>query len=235
MSAPEREAVLIVDDEADLRNLLVFKLREAGFDARAVGTGLEGLAAAKRDRPLVIVLDLMLPDLTGTEVCKRLRADPALRDIGIAMLTAKGEEMDRILGLELGADDYVVKPFSVRELVARVGAHLRSRTLATGAQASVRLGEVEFDFTRRVVRRNGEVVAALPKEIDLARFLVENKGRVVSRDELLMKVWEYPVAGIQTRTVDNYIMKLRQKVEPDPARPRYILTVRGKGYRLADA
>ena len=150
-------------------------------------------------------------------------------------LTARGQESDRVKGLELGADDYVVKPFSVRELVARVAAHLRSRTLAAGSQVSVRLGEVDFDFSRRVVQKAGQLLAVLPKEIDLARFLVENKGRVVSRDELLMKVWEYPVAGIQTRTVDNYIMKLRQKVEPDPARPRYILTVRGKGYRLADA
>jgi two-component system response regulator RegX3 len=179
------------------------------------------------------VLDLMLPRMDGLEVLRRLRGEGNATPVVI--LTAKGQESDRVRGLDLGADDYVVKPFSVRELVARIGAHLRREERDHDAPAVTRLGEAEFDFGRREVTCNGETVSVLPKELDLARFLIANRGRVVTRDELLIKVWEYPVSGIQTRTVDNYIMKLRQKVEPDPSHPRHIITVRGKGYRLADA
>jgi two-component system alkaline phosphatase synthesis response regulator PhoP len=228
-----KHRILVVEDEPAVARGVRDALSFNGYTVEVAEDGVLGYRRAREQPYDLIVLDLMLPGLDGLDVLARLRKEGCVAPILI--LTARGQESDRVKGLELGADDYVVKPFSVRELVARVGAHLRSRTLASGAQALVRLGTVEFDFVRRIVHRDGETIAALPKEIDLARFLVENRGRVVSRDELLMKVWEYPVAGIQTRTVDNYIMKLRQKVEPDPARPRYILTVRGKGYRLADA
>ncbi|HEX5138239.1 MAG TPA: response regulator transcription factor [Planctomycetota bacterium] len=228
-----KQRILVVEDEPAVARGVRDALSFNGYTVDVAVDGPSGYRSAREEAFDLIVLDLMLPGLDGLEVLARLRKDGCTAPILI--LTARGQESDRVKGLELGADDYVVKPFSVRELVARVAAHLRSRTLAAGSQAMVRLGTVEFDFARRIVHRDGEQIAALPKEIDLARFLVENRGRCVSRDELLMKVWEYPVAGIQTRTVDNYIMKLRQKVEPDPARPRYILTVRGKGYRLADA
>jgi DNA-binding response OmpR family regulator len=228
-----KQRILVVEDEPAVARGVKDALSFNGYSVDVAVDGPSGYRHASEQTFDLIVLDLMLPGLDGLEVLARLRRDGCVAPILI--VTARGQESDRVKGLELGADDYVVKPFSVRELVARVAAHLRSRTLAAGSQAKVALGTVEFDFARRVCHRNGELVPALPKEIDLARFLVENRGRCVSRDELLMKVWEYPVAGIQTRTVDNYIMKLRQKVEPDPARPRYILTVRGKGYRLADA
>jgi two-component system response regulator VicR len=228
-----KHRILVVEDEPAVARGVKDALSFNGYSVEIAEDGPTGYRRAREESYDLIVLDLMLPGLDGLEVLGRLRKDGCTAPILI--LTARGQESDRVKGLELGADDYVVKPFSVRELVARVAAHLRSRTLAAGSQATVQLGDVEFDFTRRIVQRAGQILAALPKEIDLARFLVENRGRVVSRDELLMKVWEYPVAGIQTRTVDNYIMKLRQKVEPDPARPQYILTVRGKGYRLADA
>jgi DNA-binding response OmpR family regulator len=228
-----KQRILVVEDEPAVARGVKDALSFNGYTVDVAIDGPAGYRVAREQAFDLIVLDLMLPGLDGLDVLARLRKDGCVAPILI--LTARGQESDRVRGLELGADDYVVKPFSVRELVARVAAHLRSRALAAGSQARVALGTVEFDFARRVCHRDGETVPVLPKEIDLARFLVENRGRCVSRDELLMKVWEYPVAGIQTRTVDNYIMKLRQKVEPDPARPRYILTVRGKGYRLADA
>jgi two-component system response regulator VicR len=228
-----RHRILVVEDEPAVARGVKDALSYNGYSVDVAEDGPTGYRRASEGSYDLIVLDLMLPGLDGLEVLARLRREGSVAPILI--VTARGQESDRVKGLELGADDYVVKPFSVREVVARVAAHLRGRTLAAGSKARVQLGAVEFDFARRVAQRNGEAVPVLPKEIDLARFLVENRGRVVTRDELLMKVWEYPVAGIQTRTVDNYIMKLRQKVEADPARPQIILTVRGKGYRLADA
>lgn len=223
--------ILIVDDDPALRELLQRYLGEQGYAVAGVTDGTAMDQHLETHAADLIILDLMLPGLDGLDVLRRLRDDGVT--VPVLILTAKGQESDRVQGLDLGADDYIVKPFSVRELVARVGAHLRARSRTCARQ--VQLGEVEFDFATRQARRDGEPIPVLPKEIDLAHFLLENRGRVVTRDELLLKVWEYPIPGIQTRTVDNYIMKLRQKVEPDPARPRLILTVRGKGYRLADA
>jgi DNA-binding response OmpR family regulator len=226
-----KRRILVVEDEPAVARGVRDALDFNGYAAEWAADGETGYRLARTHGFDLIVLDLMLPGLDGLDVLRRLREDGVT--VPVLILTAKGQESDRVQGLDLGADDYIVKPFSVRELVARVGAHLRARSRTCARR--VRLGEAEFDFSRRQVRRDGEPVPVLPKEIDLAHFLLENRGRVVTRDELLLKVWEYPVTGIQTRTVDNYIMKLRQKVEPDPARPRLILTVRGKGYRLADA
>jgi two-component system response regulator VicR len=228
-----KRRILVVEDEPAVARGVKDALSFNGYSVSVEDTGEGGYVRARKEAFDLLILDVMLPGISGFEVLGRLRREG--NTTPVLILTAKGLERDRVEGLELGADDYVVKPFSIRELVARVGAHLRRRTIESGAGQCVSIGCAEFDFARREARCNGESVAILPKEIDLAMFLIENRGRVVSRDELLMKVWEYPVAGIQTRTVDNYIMKLRQKVEPDPARPRWILTVRGKGYRLADA
>ncbi len=228
-----KKRILLVEDEPavarGVHDALVFN----GHVVEAVVDGRVGYEKAREGGYDLILLDLMLPGMAGLEVLAKLREDGIATPVVI--LTARGQESDRVKGLELGADDYVVKPFSVRELVARVGAHLRRDERGTeGAAPRVTLGGLEIDFTRREAWCEGAPVALLPKEFDLARFLLENRGRVVTRDELLVKVWEYPVAGIQTRTVDNYVMKLRQKVEVDPTNPQFILTVRGKGYRLAD-
>ncbi|MHC4548023.1 MAG: response regulator transcription factor [Planctomycetota bacterium] len=228
-----KRRILLVEDEPAVARGVRDALGFHGYAAEWAVDGETGYDLARRQGFDLIILDLMLPGMSGLDVLSRLRTDGIT--VPVLVLTAKGQESDRVEGLERGADDYIVKPFSVRELVARVGAHLRAKSRASGVGERMSLGAAEFDFAKRQVHRNGEVVPALPKEIDLALFLIKNRGRVVTRDELLLKVWEYPVAGIQTRTVDNYIMKLRQKVEPDPARPRLILTVRGKGYRLADA
>jgi len=228
-----KRRILVVEDEPAVARGVRDALGYNGYTVEVVADGAVAYAQARHEAYDLIILDLMLPGLDGLEVLRRLRLDGV--SAPVLILTAKGQEGDRVKGLDLGADDYIVKPFSVRELVARVGAHLRARRLAAGDCERVRLGEAEFDFSKREVHRDGELVPILPKEIDLALFLIENRGRVVTRDELLLKVWEYPVSGIQTRTVDNYIMKLRQKIEPDPAHPQLILTVRGKGYRLADA
>ena len=228
-----KRRILVVEDEPAVARGVKDALGFNGYSVEVADCGETGYSLARGEPFDLIILDVMLPGISGFDVLGKLRRDGVVTPVLI--LTAKGQERDRVQGLDLGADDYVVKPFSIKELVARVGAHLRRHTLESGVNQCVTLGCAEFDFAKREARREGEPIPILPKEIDLAYFLVENRGRVVSRDELLLKVWEYPVAGIQTRTVDNYIMKLRQKVEPDPARPRWILTVRGKGYRLADA
>jgi len=228
-----KHSILVVEDEPAVARGLRDALSFNGYRVEVAGDGNAGYRMATTSSFDLLVLDLMLPGLGGLDLLHRLRQNGDATPVLI--LSAKSQESDRVRGLELGADDYMVKPFSVRELVARVAAHLRRKTLDAGTESPVRLGKAEFDFARRQVRRDGRVLPILPKELDLARFLIENRGRVVSRDELLLKVWEYPVPGIRTRTVDNYVMKLRQKVEPDPARPRWILTVRGEGYRLADA
>ena len=228
-----KHRILVVEDEPSVSRGVKDALSFNGYHVDVAEDGAAGYEIARSQPFDLLILDLMLPQMTGFEVLERLRADNI--HTPVLILTARGQEDDRVKGLDLGADDYVIKPFSIRELVSRVGAHLRRKGSDAGTSQPVSLGLVDFDFQRREVTRQGESIPVLPKEIDLARFLLENRGRVITRDELLMKVWEYPVSGLQTRTVDNYIMKLRQKVEPDPARPQHILTVRGKGYRLADA
>ena len=228
-----KHRILVVEDEPAVARGVRDALSFNGYQVDVADDGPKGYDMASREAYDLLILDLMLPGMPGFDVLEKLRSDEV--HTPVLILTARGQEDDRVRGLDLGADDYVVKPFSVRELVSRVGAHMRRRRQDAGTSGSVALGRAEFDFQRRCVTRDGEPVPVLPKEIDLARFLIENRGRVITRDELLMKVWEYPVSGLQTRTVDNYVMKLRQKVEPDPARPQLILTVRGKGYRLADS
>jgi two-component system, OmpR family, phosphate regulon response regulator PhoB len=231
------ERVLLVDDEPDLLQLLAFNLGEAGFSVEAVGTAAAGLEAAARQKPTVLLLDLMLPDLPGTEVCRRIRADPHLGDVAILMLTARGDEYDRVLGFEVGADDYVIKPFSVRELVMRVKALARRAHERVQAQARVDMGRrlawrgLSIDPVRHRVFADGEELSLRPLEYKLLAMLLEHPGRVFSRGELLEEVWGI-TADVTTRTVDTHVRRLRERLGPYG---EAVETVHGFGYRLREA
>lgn len=226
------DKILIVEDDRNLLDTLKYNLRKDGYDVVTAVDGAEALDAARRQKPDLIILDLMLPRMSGFEVCRILRKDTA---IPILMLTAKTDEADKVVGLEIGADDYMTKPFSMRELLARVGAMLR-RSKMTEMQpgprgALLRVGDIEVDIARHRASRGGTALELTPKEFDLLAFLARNEGLVFNRDQLLEKVWGYDFAG-DTRTVDVHIRWLRQKIEADPNRPRHLITVRGIGYKL---
>jgi DNA-binding response OmpR family regulator len=223
--------VLIIEDNHDLAFGLRNNLEIEGYAVDVAQDGPSGLAAARRTAPDLIVLDLMLPGMDGYRVLRHLRE--AGLTMPVLILTARGEEADKVLGFRLGADDYVTKPFGVLELLARVQALLRrSRPAAgTGKRGVHRFGEVEVDLATRTVRRNGHVVALTPMEFDLLVALLERHGAVVSRVELLTEVWGHSSA-VLTRTIDTHIGELRRKLEADPSTPRHILTVRKAGYRL---
>lgn len=221
--------VLIVEDEPDIRDLLAFHLEREGYQVSKSRTGADALRRMRASPPDLVLLDLMLPEMNGLEVCRRLRQDPATTALPIIMLTAKGEEVDRVLGLELGADDYIVKPFSPKEVVARVRAVLRRSRAATGA-APIAIGKVVIDVARHTVRAAGALVALTPKEFDLFRALAEARGRVLSREFLLDRVWGYAAASeIDSRTVDVHVRRLRLKLGEEGRR---VLTVKSVGYRL---
>lgn len=221
--------VLVVEDEASLASTLSYNLRKNGFNVVSAGDGLEGLQAARRDRPDIIILDLMLPKMDGIEVCRRVRAES---DVPILMLTAKSEELDKVVGLEMGADDYLTKPFSMRELMARVRALLRRAATDQSAEGSaIRTGDLSLDLRGRSVRRGDAEVVLKPKEFDLLYFLARNAGQVFTREQLLENVWGYDFYG-GSRTVDVHVRWLREKLEETPAQPRHILTVRGVGYKF---
>jgi DNA-binding response OmpR family regulator len=221
--------VLVVEDEPDIRALIVHHLARDGFHCRTATTGPAALRSAQARRPDLVVLDLMLPEMDGLEVCRRLRHDPAVGAVPIIMLTAKTDEVDRVVGLEMGADDYVAKPFSPRELMARVRAVLRrSRRLETATVLGA--GALRLDTERHLVTLAGAPVALAPKEFDLLRALLESRGRVLSRDYLLDRVWGYARADeIESRTVDVHVRRLRAKLG---AEARRITTVKSVGYRL---
>lgn len=224
--------VLIVDDEPSIVELVRFTLEREGYTTTSAGDGQAALAQVAAIHPDLVLLDLMLPKIPGLEVCKTLRQ--RYPSLPIIILTAKGEETDKVLGLELGADDYITKPFSPRELVARVRAILRRTTAsADEGNAPLRVGPVVLDPQRYEVTVSGRPVELAPKEFDLLRMLMANKGNVLSRDVLLQKVWGYDFPG-DTRTIDVHVVRLRQKIEPDPSQPRWIETVRGVGYRFRD-
>lgn len=225
-------SVLIVEDNHDLAFGLRNNLEIEGYSVEVAADGPSGLAAAQRTRPDLVVLDLMIPGIDGYRVLRQLRDDGL--NMPVLILTAKGEEADKVLGFRLGADDYVTKPFGVLELLARIQALLRrSRPVASDAAPPAgRFGEVEVDMATRSVRRAGSPVALTPMEFDLLVALLRRKGAVASRIQLLAEVWGHSSA-VLTRTVDTHIGELRRKLEADPANPRYILTVRKAGYRLA--
>ena len=230
--AEQRGLILIVDDERDLRTLLDFNLRQAGYDTSQAATGAEALARARSVQPEVIILDLNLPDVSGTDVCRLLKGDPQTRRIPILMLTARGAEADRIHGLELGADDYVAKPFSVREVVLRVDAIARRRSSPSDhdgpPQRLLKAGPIELDIDAHLVRVSGEELPLTLQEFRLLAYLVQGKGRVRTRDELLADVWNTS-PELETRTVDTHVKRLRDKLGQAGD---LIETVRGLGYRI---
>jgi two-component system OmpR family response regulator len=228
--------VVVVEDDRTLLDVLKYNLVKEGYNVTSATDGLQALDVARSEKPDLIVLDIMLPKLDGFEVCRILRREMT---VPILMLTAKAGETDKVVGLELGADDYMTKPFSMRELLARIKAMLRRSEMMRMAASSVKetipslikVGELEVDFARHKVSRAGSAIDLSPKEFDLLAILVKNREQVFSRDQLLERVWGYDYAG-DTRTVDVHMRWLRQKIEADPAKPRHLLTVRGVGYKF---
>jgi two-component system response regulator RegX3 len=225
--------VLVVEDEAAIVEAVGYALELDGFQVVSARGGREGLEAARRINPAVVILDVMLPGMSGLDVCRQLRRES---DVPIIMLTAKESEADKVAGLELGADDYMTKPFSMRELVARVRAQLRraSKTGAlSGSNEVLRGGAVELDVEAHEVRVGGESIPVRPKEFDLLESLMRRQGRLATRETLINEVWGPDYFGA-TKTLDVHNKRLRQKLEVDPARPRHIVTVRGLGYKFVD-
>ena len=220
--------ILVVDDELDALEVLGFKLREAGFAPLFATDGLKALAAVRAERPDLVVLDLMLPELDGLEVCKLMRRDPATAAIPVLMLTAKAAEMDRVVGLELGADDYVTKPYSPRELVLRIRKLLKRTKAADEPADHLHIGVLEIDIPRHSALVDGKAVTLTATEFNLLALLARRRGRVQSRERLLQDVWGYETA-IDTRTVDTHMRRLREKIGPAAD---YLETIRGVGYRF---
>ncbi|MEV0698871.1 response regulator transcription factor [Saccharopolyspora sp. NPDC050389] len=221
--------VLIVEDEESFADPLAFLLRKEGFTAAVAANGPEALDEFDRNGADIVLLDLMLPGMSGTDVCKQLRQRSS---VPVIMVTARDSEIDKVVGLELGADDYVTKPYSARELIARVRAVLRRRGEAEELQPQVlAAGPVRMDVERHVVTVDGADVNLPLKEFDLLEYLLRNVGRVLTRGQLIDRVWGADYVG-DTKTLDVHVKRLRSKVEPDPADPRYLLTVRGLGYKF---
>jgi DNA-binding response OmpR family regulator len=229
--------ILIVEDDTSLRETLAYNLSRQEYSVQAVGDGLSALEAARANHPDLVLLDLMLPGIDGFEVCRILRQE---MNIPILILTARDEEIDRVIGLEIGADDYITKPFSMRELMARVKAHLRRERLIrleVGSQQEVASQDILtfsnliLDLGRREVLLDNAPIALKPKEFDLLLFLAQHRRQALSRQFLLERVWGWEFAG-GTRTVDVHVHWLREKIESDPSKPNRIITVRGSGYRF---
>lgn len=225
-----KQKILIVDDEPEAVELVEFNLKQAGFDVSSAADGDEALRKARAQLPALVVLDVMLPEVDGLEVCKVLRRDPATANIPIIMLTAKAAEIDRVLGLELGADDYVTKPFSPRELVLRIRKVLDRQGKPEVKNETMRFGDLLVDVPRHLASWRGKSMDLTATEFKLLTVLAQRAGRVQSRDALLRDVWEYD-AAIDTRTVDTHMRRLREKLGPAA---RYLDTVRGVGYRFVE-
>lgn len=228
---PAKHKILVVDDEPDTLELLRFNLAQAGFDVITAETGTEAIAKVRQHQPDLIVLDLMLPEVDGLEVFKILRRNQATASIPVIMLTAKAAEFDRVLGLELGADDYVTKPFSVRELVLRIKKLLAQPVQTDSAQELIQVGQLTIDTARYLVKYAGKPVRLTATEFKLLVLLAQRRGRVQTRETLLEEVWGYN-PDMDTRTVDTHVHRLREKLGPAGA---YIETVRGAGYRIVES
>lgn len=230
-----KSKILIVEDDRTLLDVLKYNLAKEGFEVATAADGVEAIEAAKSDKPDLILLDVMLPRIDGFEVLRIVRRYLA---VPIMMLTAKAEEIDKVVGLELGADDYMTKPFSMRELVARVRAMLRRMELMKQEMkppdaSVVKAGDLELDIDRHQISLRGSMLSLSPKEFDLLAFLVQNRGHVFTRDYLLEKIWGYDYVG-DSRTIDVHVRWIRQKLEVDAAHPRCLLTVRGVGYKFEE-
>ncbi|MCH5643888.1 MULTISPECIES: response regulator transcription factor [unclassified Gordonia (in: high G+C Gram-positive bacteria)] len=223
--------VLIVEDEESLADPLAFLLRKEGFEASVINDGAQALATFDRVSPDIVLLDLMLPGMSGTEVCKALRSKSS---VPVIMVTARDSEIDKVVGLELGADDYVTKPYSARELIARIRAVLRRGGDFADEDLDIGIleaGPVRMDVERHIVAVNGEQITLPLKEFDLLEYLLRNAGRVLTRGQLIDRVWGADYVG-DTKTLDVHVKRLRSKIEPDPANPKHLITVRGLGYKL---
>ncbi|MEJ9077360.1 MULTISPECIES: response regulator transcription factor [Gordonia] len=224
--------VLIVEDEESLADPLAFLLRKEGFEASIVNDGTQALPAFERINPDIVLLDLMLPGVSGTEICKLIRAKSATP---VIMVTARDSEIDKVVGLELGADDYVTKPYSARELIARIRAVLRRGGVVAddedAAIGVIEVGPVRMDVQRHTVSVSGTDVTLPLKEFDLLEYLLRNSGRVLTRSQLIDRVWGADYVG-DTKTLDVHVKRLRSKVEPDSSQPRHLITVRGLGYKF---
>ncbi|MBR4424714.1 MAG: response regulator transcription factor [Oscillospiraceae bacterium] len=227
--------VLIVDDEKAIVDILDFNLRKEGYDTLKAYDGAEGLRLAREGAPDAILLDVMLPKLDGFSVCRALRE--AGDNVPIIMLTAREEERDKVFGLETGADDYITKPFSMRELLARVKTNLRRSFQSAGGEsghrgAQITVRELCLDLERHVVTRAGQELDLSQREFELLKCLAQSPGKVLSRKELLRQVWQYDYYGDDLRAVDVAVRRLREKLERNPAAPEYVMTRRGVGYYL---
>lgn len=233
----KKKKILVIEDDPDIADLIRLHLQDLGFSVHLASEGTSGLEEALTGNYSLIILDLMLPGIDGHDICKKVR-DQGI-EIPILILTLKSELVDKLLGLELGADDYMTKPFSIQELIARIKALLRrSERLkkAAGAQKNstkVQVGDIVIDLDRRKVTRSHEDIELTPKQFELLAFLAQHPGRPYTREELLIRVWGYESTGYE-HTVDTHVNRLRSKVEPDPSNPMYILTVWGVGYRFAE-
>lgn len=223
-----KEKILVVDDERNIVELLKFNLEKEGYEVVVAYDGIEAVKLAKDEKPDLIILDIMLPGQGGLEVCRQLRKE---MKTPILMATAKGEEIDKILGLELGADDYVTKPFSPRELIARVKAILRRTSVRPEEQDEITVKDISMNLVKHEVKVKGELVDLKPKEFELLKLLAINKGKVFTRDFLLEQLWGYDYLG-DTRTVDVHVRRIRQKIEDDASMPKYLKTVHGIGYKF---
>ena len=225
--------ILVVEDEESLADTVRYNLEREGFAVAVAADGRLALERFRDEPPSLVILDLMLPEISGLDVCRQIRQ---ISNVPIIMVTAKDAEADKVSGLEIGADDYVTKPFSVRELVSRVRAHLRRVDMGggpAGSDATLRAGPVELDADRHEVRVRGELVPLPPKEFALLAMLLRLQGRLLTRDHLIAEVWGADYFG-DTKTLDVHVKRLRQKIEEDPHRPTHLLTVRGLGYRFVD-
>ena len=227
------KTLFVVEDDPHIRELLSFNIGKAGYKVKAFERGETAYEEAVALPPDLMLLDLMLPGMDGLDVCRRLRQNEGTARMPIIMLTARGEELDRVLGLEIGADDYIVKPFSIREVVARIKAVLRRADAPPSDAPIITSGSLMVDSDRREVRKDGALLTLAMKEFDLLYYLMTHPGRVMTRSQLLDQVWGYDYMG-EARTVDVHIRHLRQKIEDVPESPRYIETVRGVGYRFRE-
>lgn len=223
------QRVLIIEDEPDMVLGLRDNFEYEGYDVLVARDGKEGLSRALADNPDVILLDIMLPKMSGLDVCRQLRSNGV--ETPVIMLTARGQEIDKVIGLEMGADDYVTKPFSIKELLARVRAHLRRSTRQVVDIEAYTFGEVELNFKKYEAKKDGVEIELSPREFELLKYFIQHRGETITRDQLLDDVWGYENYPF-TRTVDNHIAKLRQKIEQVPAEPKYIITVHRVGYRF---